>query len=131
MCCSFWVPALERSLRGSFVDLGVLERSQLAVPPAASERFITVFYGRLAANVDILRAVGRRPDAGYDRPTLSSTSSWRNAPGGDEQPDAASLPGGCRADAGRGGPLARRLRRLRRDTEAWWGSVVFGPGTVA
>jgi pyruvate,water dikinase len=126
LCWTFWGPALERSLRGSFVDLGVLERSHLAMPDATSERFIAIFCGRVAANVDLLRSVvgdrmpGTTADAmehqllGGSRPEAPSNPTRRRYPVvAARMPVATAL-------------LGRRLRRLRRETDAWWQAVVFG-----
>src|SRR5262245_57986842 len=49
---TFWADATEASARRIFWRLGVLPRTGLAPPTRTEDRFIGVFFGRAAANVD-------------------------------------------------------------------------------
>ncbi|HEX4108098.1 MAG TPA: PEP-utilizing enzyme [Solirubrobacteraceae bacterium] len=57
---SVWGPAIELGMRDAFARTGALERSRVVVPADASERVITVFYGRGALSVNFLCEMGDR-----------------------------------------------------------------------
>ncbi len=65
---TFWADATEASARLIFWRLGILPRSGLAPPRRTDDRFIGVFFGRAAANVDwihhkVVRMPGAKPEA--------------------------------------------------------------------
>jgi pyruvate,water dikinase len=58
---SIWGPAAELSVRDAFVAMGALEPARAGTMPAdASERFISIFYGRVAGRIDFLCEMGDR-----------------------------------------------------------------------
>ena len=124
---TFWGPALEVAMRGSFVDFGVLEPRELRYPAMPDQRFTAIFRGRVAANVDLLREVvgNRMPGTSASALELQLLGAVRDGvadhptkrrygPVALRLPTAATL-------------LPRRLRALRTETDAWWRATVFGP----
>jgi pyruvate,water dikinase len=58
---SIWGPAAELSVRDAFVAMGSLEPGRAGLMPAdASERFISIFYGRVAGRINFLCEMGDR-----------------------------------------------------------------------
>ncbi|WP_205623106.1 PEP-utilizing enzyme [Sciscionella marina] len=57
---SVWGPASELAARSAFVEMGALPRAAAAIPERDQERVINIFYGRVAARVDFLCAMGDR-----------------------------------------------------------------------
>lgn len=55
---SFWGDPLERAMRGSFCDMGVLTKSEVFAPPEIDDRYSGLAFGRFVANVDQLRHIG-------------------------------------------------------------------------
>jgi pyruvate,water dikinase len=56
---SFWGPTVERGSRRAYRNLGVLREDETGLPPQ-SERFLGIFYGRVAIRVDFLGLIGDR-----------------------------------------------------------------------
>lgn len=123
---SFFGGGLELAMRGAFADLGVLKRRERVQPDETSERFTGCFLGRVAVNVDMMRRIvgdrlpGTSGDAlelqllGASRPDVESHATRRRY-----GVVALRLP----MNAIR---LSRQLVTLRRETERWWRSIVFG-----
>ena len=116
---TFWADATEASSRRIFWRLGVLPRRGMAPPTRTDDRFIGVFFGRAAANVDwihhkVVRMPGARPEAfelqyfGSVRPGVDHRLVRSRCP-----VIAAKLP-----VAALGNPA--RVRRVRAETDAWW-----------
>jgi phosphohistidine swiveling domain-containing protein len=116
---TFWADATEASARRIFWRLGVLPRSGLAPPTRTDDRFIGIFFGRAAANVDwihhkVVRMPGANPEAfelqyfGSVRPAVDHSLVRTRYP-----VIAAKLPA-----AALGNPV--RVRRVRREIDAWW-----------
>ena len=57
---SFFGDAVERAMKATFFDLGVLTRRQVLASPVAEDRLWDVFYGRAAANLNTFRWLGDR-----------------------------------------------------------------------
>lgn len=56
---TFWVDAFERTVRGSYSELGVLSRAEgRRVPQTIEETSLGIFYGRTALNVNLILEVG-------------------------------------------------------------------------
>ena len=123
---TFYARASEISVRTAFAELGVLRRSEIEWPADPDHRFIGVFYGRAAINLDQFRAMadrspGQSGDAlereffGTVRPGVSSAPLRRRY-----ALVAAKTP---RAAFG----VQRRLTRLEAEADAWWRRVVTDP----
>lgn len=119
LTASAWVPASETGLRLPFHAMGVLETSRKEIPVDPAERITNAFYGRMAVRVDFLCEVGdlvpgqsgealSRDFFGFVPPDYVSRPSLRRVPF-----ILARYP---RAFAG----IARRVERLRGETDAWW-----------
>src|SRR5215472_14341186 len=55
-----WQPVFERSMRRGFSAIGALERSQRGLPTDPHDAMYGIFYGRVAAKVEFLGAMGDR-----------------------------------------------------------------------
>ena len=55
---SFWGPSCERSTRRAFHLVGALPARDIAEPNRTEDRFLNIFYGRVAASVDFLTRIG-------------------------------------------------------------------------
>jgi pyruvate,water dikinase len=62
MCWSVWERQIELAYRTAMADFGILRREEVVFPNDPSRQCVSVFYGRLAANVDATRELmGRIP----------------------------------------------------------------------
>jgi phosphohistidine swiveling domain-containing protein len=116
---TFWRDPLERAMRGSFVDMGVLSQSDIRIAESVDDRFTTAVFGRFAGNVDQMRMVSdlmpgtsgaetERQIFGSVRPDVHDNPSRRRYP-----IIALKMP----AHVVR---LPRRLKHLREEVESWW-----------
>lgn len=119
---TFWDERLELALRVAFAGMGVLRRSQVRVPTTVAERFSGVFFGRLACNLDLMRACADRMPGtsgedlelqlfGAVRPGATSLRSRGRYP-----VIAAKLPWALAS-------IRRRVNADRRATATWWTAV--------
>lgn len=116
---TFWADATESSARRIFWRLGVLPRSGLAPPTRTDDRFIGIFFGRAAANVDwIHHKVVRMPGANPEAFELQYFGSVRS--GVDHRLVRNRYPviAGKLPAAALGNPA--RVRRVRKAIDAWW-----------
>jgi pyruvate,water dikinase len=120
---TLYAPVVEISVRTAFAELGVLRRSEVVWPDDPDQRFIGVFRGRAAVNLDRFRDMadrspGQSGDAvekeffGTVRPGVTSTPQRGRYPF-----VAAKTP---RAALG----VKRRLLALEAEADAWWHRVV-------
>ncbi|ORA08132.1 PEP-utilizing enzyme [Mycobacterium arosiense] len=109
----------ELGTRGAFCDLGILRPSEICFPDIPDERFIGLFYGQCAVNVDRFRSIA-------DRTPGQSGDSFEKQLFGSSRKRVASRP-----DRSRYGAItvkapkaaittARRLRVLHAEADAWW-----------
>lgn len=123
--------AVERILRGAFFEIGALGRAELGAPADPSGRFVTIFHGTPAVNVDLFRTMGdRMPGSSGDAvegqlfgetpPASGGRGSWEYYPR-----VLARLPwSAVRA--------RNRLLHLVATTEPWWQRwVAVIPGSGA
>jgi len=116
---TFWADATEASARWIFWRLGVIPRRGLAPPDRADDRFIGIFFGRAAANVDwIHHKVIRMPGANPEAFELQYFGSVR--PDADHRLVRNRYPviAGKFPVAALGNPA--RLRRVRQAIDVWW-----------
>jgi pyruvate,water dikinase len=116
---TFWADATEASARRIFWRLGVLPRSGLAPPTRTDDRFIGIFFGRAAANVDwIHHKVVRMPGTNPEAFELQYFGSKR--PGADHRlvRNRYTVIAGKLPVAALGNPA--RLRRVRKEIDEWW-----------
>jgi phosphohistidine swiveling domain-containing protein len=55
---SFFSDALERAMKGTFYDMGVMTRREVIASPRVEERLLGFFYGRAAGNLTVFRHIG-------------------------------------------------------------------------
>ena len=120
---SFMDDTTEKMVRGAYFDMGVIPRSQVPAPAEPDGRTASIFYGRIALNIDWSRSCadlqpGTSGDAleeyyfGAVRPGVTSNNSRRRYPVilGKMPPLALRVP--------------RRLRALYADNWRWWQGCV-------
>lgn len=116
---SIWGPAGERVTRGAFYRMGAMPRSETDEPDDPRRRFLNVFYGRTAANVDFMMRIGNvmpgtsgeavaRQTLGFVPAGHVGHSSVRRWPA-----VAARLP----VTFAR---MPALVRRCREETDEWW-----------
>lgn len=127
---SMYFPPTESTMRGCWVDLGVMPESQRAIPDDVDGRFLSVAYGHAIGNVDLLGRMAA------------------SVPGGSAASMEAQLFGSVQRD---GEPELTGLRKMRRypfvvakfpralrramrdlepcaqETTRWWRATVFEP----
>lgn len=130
LCASVWVPASELGLRAPFAAMGVLPARQVAIPGDADQRITGAFYGRMAVRVDFLCEMGdlipgqtgealSRDFFGFVPEDFVSRPSMRRLPW-----IAARYPRTLLQ-------IARRMDRLRADTDAWWRTEISRVGSLS
>jgi phosphohistidine swiveling domain-containing protein len=88
---TLWGPCGEKTMRRVFHTIGGLPRSALALPADERDRMISIFYGRIAINVDTFVRIGNampgvqgidlaRQMLGYMPDELLTDSAWRRYP---------------------------------------------------
>src|SRR5687768_11891838 len=88
---TWWQPACELGLRGAFADIGVKPTADVRIPDQLDERFVAMFCGRFAGNVDVMRKMGDEiPGSSGDaveeqyfastRPGMTAKRSYRRVP---------------------------------------------------
>jgi len=123
-----WYPPCELALRGAFCDLGALRRDEVVLPGPLDERFVGVFFGRFAGNIDLMRRMG-------DQMPGSSGAAVEEQYFASARPDIPSSRNLARLPLVIGKlPLSawrahRRIRELAASTERWWAATVV-PGAV-
>jgi pyruvate,water dikinase len=119
LCASVWVPASELGLRAPFAAMGVLPGDQAGIPEDPRRRITGAFYGRMAVRVDFLCEMGdlipgqsgealSRDFFGFVPEDFVSRPSMRRLPWIVARYPRTLL------------RIARRIDRLRADTDAWW-----------
>ena len=116
---SFWMRPVTVGTLGAFGTLGVLPEGAVRHSSDSDQRICTVIYGRLVANVDLLRSLAdRTPGTSGDsleqqlfssvREGIPSRASWRRYPiVAIKAPWAAAT-------------VAPRLRRILAESHRWW-----------
>jgi phosphohistidine swiveling domain-containing protein len=124
MCWSFWSDAAELGWRGSLGQIGVLPRRMVVVPPDPNDRHFSIFYGRLALNVD-------RIIADVASPVLKARDLERDIIGSVRE-DSQEVKGSIRRIPiiMLRAPIAFRkgvptVARLYDETREWWQTDVF------
>jgi hypothetical protein len=57
---SVWGHLGEKSTRATFVSIGAMSRRELAIPDRFEDRVVSIFYGRIAMQVELLTRLGDR-----------------------------------------------------------------------
>jgi hypothetical protein len=116
---SFWMRPVTVGTLGAFGTLGVLPEEAVRHSSDSDQRICTVIYGRLVANVDLLRSLAdRTPGTSGDsleqqlfssvREGIASRASWRRYPVvAIKAPWAAAT-------------VALRLRLILAESHRWW-----------
>ena len=124
-----WFPACERGLRGAFADIGAIPTAEVRVPARLDERFVAMFHGHFAGNIDMMRRMGdQMPGSSGEaveeqyfasaRPDIPSARDVRRIP-----IVLTKLP----VSAWRS---RRRVLQLAEEVERWWQRSV-APGSTA
>lgn len=131
---TWFAEASELAMRGGFADIGVLTERDVRMVTDPEDRFINIFYGRLAINVDMMRRMGDRI------PGSSGDAVEEQFFSGSREPHPAAPPSPSGRTIRRlpiiavklplGAIRARRtLLALDREVTQWWQQTV-GPGST-
>lgn len=123
LCASVWVPASELGLRAPFVAMGVLPAKQAAIPERDEHRITCAFYGRMAVRVDFLCAMGDLIP-GQSGEALSRDFFGFVPDDFVRRPSIRRLPWIAVRYPRTLLYIARRIERLRTETDAWWRSAI-------
>lgn len=119
LCASVWVPASELGLRAPFAAMGVLAADQATIPENPDHRITGAFYGRMAVRVDFLCAMGDLIP-GQSGEALSRDFFGCVPEDFVSQPSMRRLPWIVARYPNTLLRIARRVERLRADTDTWW-----------
>lgn len=119
LCASVWVPASELGLRLPFHAMGVLPARELAIPANPVDRITNAFYGRMAVRVDFLCRIGDLVP-GQSGESLSRDFFGFVPPDHISSPSLRRLPMILLRYPRTFVTVARRIERLRAETDAWW-----------
>lgn len=126
---SLYFPPTEQTMRDCWVDLGVLPRSQRAVPEDVDQRFLSVAFGHAIANVDQMGLMAARIPGGSA--AMMEEQLFGSVQGGGlPEPRgwakvrrypfvAAKFPRALRRAVRSFGPISE-------ETETWWLLKAFG-----
>ncbi|HEY2831407.1 MAG TPA: PEP-utilizing enzyme [Sporichthyaceae bacterium] len=120
---SVWGPVCEHACRRAFAATGALPRNEIGPPDRAEDRAYSIFYGRIALNVDFFFRMGEsmpgtsgeavvRNLLDFVPPNLTTQRSRRRYP-----VVAVQMPATFVA-------IPRRARRIRRQTESWYANEI-------
>jgi pyruvate,water dikinase len=119
---TLYAPVVEISVRTAFAELGVLRRSEVLWPDDPNERFIGVFHGRAAVNLDRFRAMAdRSPGQSGDAVEREFFGTVR--PGVTSRPERGRYPFVALKTPVAARSVGRRLAALEADADAWWRRV--------
>ena len=128
---SIWGPAGEEGLRRAFHTIGALSRSEIAVPARSEDRLFSLFFGRIALQLDVLCAWADRVPGTSGEAMARQIFSYV-PPGYHGRPARRYYP---RVAVRAGLPWVqgpRRIRASRARMQAFWErSVAAGPGLDA
>jgi pyruvate,water dikinase len=123
---TFYAPTSERSVRTAFAELGVLRRSEITWPADPDQRFIGVFYGRAAINLDQFRAMADR-SPGQSGDALEREFFGTVRPGVSSAPMRSRYPFVATKTPRAAFSVKRRLLALEAEADTWWRRVVTDP----
>jgi pyruvate,water dikinase len=126
---TFWYLPTERNIRRVFHRFGVLARSERVVPEEIDERFLGIFHGRAAANLNVFRrTVDRMPGTSGEKYEEQFFGALRSdLSGSPTRRRYALVVAKAPTVLWR---LERRVREDRARTDRWWREAVLS-GAVA
>jgi pyruvate,water dikinase len=127
---SMYFPPTESTMRGCWVDLGVLPNSQRRIPDDIDARFLSVAYGHAIANLDLMGRMAARVPGG-SAALMEAQLFGSVQRGGDPEPTGlrkmrrypfvvAKFPVALRH-------AMRDLQPCADETARWWQATVFEP----
>ena len=127
---SMYFPPTESTMRGCWVDLGVLPNSQRPIPDDVDARFLSVAYGHAIANLDLMGRMAARVPGG-SAALMEAQLFGSVQRGGDPEPTGlrkmrrypfvvAKFPVALRR-------AMRDLQPCADETARWWQATVFEP----
>jgi phosphohistidine swiveling domain-containing protein len=131
---SMYFPPTESTMRGCWVDLGAMPKSQRSIPDDVDARFLSVAYGHAIANLDMMGRMAARVPGG-SAALMEAQLFGAVQRGGDPEPTglrkmrrypfvAAKFPLALRR-------AMRALEPCARQTAQWWEATVFEPERLA
>lgn len=126
---TMWNHPLERAMRGAFCDIGCLPPSAVRVAERVDDRYSGIFYGRFAANLDQLRAMGDlMPGTSAD--ALEQQLLGGIGEGAVSNPSKRCYPVVAVKMPAQAIRLPKVLAARRREIDSWWRATVT-PEAVA
>lgn len=119
LCASVWVPASELGLRQPFLAMGALPARLAGIPADPADRITNAFYGRMAVRVDFLCRMGDLIP-GHSGEALSRDFFGFVPDDFRSQPSVRRLPFIVVRYPRTIASIGRRIKCLRRETDAWW-----------
>jgi phosphohistidine swiveling domain-containing protein len=131
---SMYFPPTESTMRGCWVDLGVLPKSRRPIPDDVDARFLSVAYGHAIANLDLMGRMAARVPGG-SAALMEAQLFGSVQGGGDSEPTglrkmrrypfvAAKFPIALRR-------AMRALEPCAEEATRWWQATVFQPEGLA
>lgn len=119
---AFWEDGIERGMRHTFHDFGILKRDEIGESPYTDERYTAVFAGRYAVSVNALRQVGDRM-MGTDGNAVEEQFFGSNQTGIEPQPQFSRYPIVAAKMPGAAIGIPKRLKQSKTETVRWWQDV--------
>lgn len=123
---SIWRPGIQHSSYQVYAWLGAYSRDELRELQSSTRRVVSIFYGHVAGNVDVMsEAVARTPGgdpASFERDFFGLSPSDRT-PKPTRRRWLLMLPRLVAMQL----QHPKRLRQLGTDTDTWWRSIVASP----
>lgn len=119
----------ELGLRGAFADIGAIPGHEVRVFPDLDDRFIGIFYGHFAGNLDMMRKMGdQMPGSSGDAVEEQYFAQARN--GAPKRRSMRRVPVVALKLPVHAWLAQRRIRRLRDEVDRWWRHAVTPGSTV-
>ena len=116
---SVWGPCGERAARTSFYRVGALSASETDEPKDVTERFLNVFFGRAAANVDFMMHIGDVMP-GTSGEAVAKQILGAVPAGYESHPSRRRVPFVAVRFPTWFFRAPKLIRRCRAETDAWW-----------
>jgi phosphohistidine swiveling domain-containing protein len=126
---TMWAPICELAIRGAFAATGALPRREVIIPDRAEDRTYNIFYGRAVLQVDFFFRLGNMlpgtSGAAVVKQWLDFVPQEYTAP-----PTRRRYPIVAARMPATFASLPRQTRRVRAETEIWYGQELARIGTL-
>ncbi|HEY4410283.1 MAG TPA: PEP-utilizing enzyme [Acidimicrobiia bacterium] len=126
---SVWGPCGERAARTAFHRVGALTAAETAEPADPTERFLNIFYGRTAAQVDFMMRIGDLMP-GTSGEAIANQILGSVPAGYQSRPSRRRWPVVAVRFPAWFVRTPRLIRECRPVTDAWWRAEIAAAGTL-